>query len=58
MTPCRVDANNPFYFDVGKPAHGGAEGIEEHFEKLADLREKGLLDEQEYKASKAKLLGF
>jgi hypothetical protein len=37
---------------------GGAQGIEERLQKLADLREKGLLDEEEYKASKAKLLGL
>jgi hypothetical protein len=44
--------------DVSKPGCGGAQGIEECLQKLAVLREKGLLDEQEYKASKAKLLGF
>jgi hypothetical protein len=37
---------------------GAAQGIDEHFEKLADLREKGLLGEEECKASKAKLLGL
>jgi hypothetical protein len=37
---------------------GAAQGSEERLQKLADLREKGLLDEEEYKASKAKLLGL
>jgi hypothetical protein len=44
--------------DVSKPGCGGAQGIEECLQKLAVLREKGLLDEQENKASKAKLLGL
>jgi hypothetical protein len=44
--------------DVSKPGCGGAQGIEKCLQKLAVLREKGLLDEQEYKASKAKLLGL
>jgi hypothetical protein len=42
----------------GDSDQGGAQGIEERLQKLADLREKGLLDEEEYKASKAKLLGL
>ena len=42
----------------GNSDQGGAQGIEERLQKLADLREKGLLDEEEYKASKAKLLGL
>jgi hypothetical protein len=42
----------------GDSDQSGAQGIEERLQKLADLREKGLLDEEEYKASKAKLLGL
>jgi hypothetical protein len=42
----------------GDSDQGGTQGIEERLQKLADLREKGLLDEEEYKASKAKLLGL
>ena len=42
----------------GDSDQGGAQGIEERLQKLADLLEKGLLDEEEYKASKAKLLGL
>lgn len=40
------------------PSGDGSNDIEEKLQRLADLFDKGLLDEAEFKASKAKLLGL
>ncbi len=39
------------------PTGGGASGLSAELEKLSDLRQRGVLTEEEYRKAKAKLLG-
>jgi hypothetical protein len=51
------ETNKKRMYQGDRPARGGSPSVSTELERLAELRAKGILTEEEFQAQKAKVLG-